>query len=127
MTDIVSVLKEALELEKQALEKYNLAIPGLEHKETREAVEKYAEDKNQQIDALHWMILAEAGQLDGETTPVAKTEEEAKPAGKCPFTGQFAAMGIDMSKMGEMMGDPEKRAEMMEKMGGDFMKDESAS
>jgi len=118
MSNTIESLKSGIELEKQALEKYKEAIPGIENKEMRETMEKIVSEKNQQIDTLHWMVVAESGQL--ETEKEATASEGEKPAGKCPFTGQFAAMGIDMSKMGEMMSDPEKRAEMMEKMGGDF-------
>ncbi len=118
MTNMIKALQAGIELEKQALEKYKEAIPSIENKEMRETMEKIVSDKNQQIDTLHWMIVAESGEV--ETTTETAAEEPAK--GKCPFTGQFAAMGIDMSKMGEMMDDPEKRAEMMEKMGGDFTK-----
>ena len=59
MSNAVNALKLAVEFEKQALEKYNEAIPHVTNKQTREAVEKYASEKNEQIDSLHWMIMAE--------------------------------------------------------------------
>ncbi|SVD11548.1 uncharacterized protein METZ01_LOCUS364402 [marine metagenome] len=100
MSNAVDALKLAIELEKQALGKYREAIPHVTNEQTRQAVEKYASEKNQQIDSLHWMIMAEAGQLETEKTPVA--EEGAPKAGKCPFSGQLAEMGLDINKMGDM-------------------------
>ena len=100
MSNAVDALKLAIELEKQALEKYKQAIPNVTNEQTRKAVEKYASEKNQQIDSLHWMIMAEAGQLETEETSVA--EEETPKAGKCPFSGQLAEMGLDINKMGDM-------------------------
>ena len=100
MSDAVDALKLAIKLEKKALEKYKQAIPHINNEQTRKAVEKYASEKNQQIDSLHWMIMAEAGQLETEEAPVA--EEGTPKAGKCPFSGQLAEMGVDISKMGDM-------------------------
>ena len=100
MAHAVDTLKSAIELEKQALEKYREAIPHVTNDQTRKAVEKYASEKNQQIVSLHWMIMAEAGQLETEEAPVA--EEGTPKAGKCPFSGQLAEMGMDINKMGDM-------------------------
>ena len=100
MSNAVDALKLAIDLEKQALEKYRAAIPHVTNKQTRQAVEKYASEKNQQIDSLHWMIMAEAGQLETEETPVA--EEGTPKAGKCPFSGALAEMGVDINKMDNM-------------------------
>ena len=113
MSNAVDTLRLAIELEKQALEKYRAAIPHLNNEQTRQAVEKYASEKNQQIDSLHWMIMAEAGQLETEDAPVA--EEGTPKAGKCPFSGQLAEMGVDISKMGDM----DNMAEMMKGMNKD--------
>ena len=110
MSNAVDTLRLAIELEKQALEKYRAAIPNLNNEQTRQAVEKYASEKNQQIDSLHWMVMAEAGQLETEDAPVA--EEGTPKAGKCPFSGQLAEMGVDISKMGDMGN----MAEMMKGM-----------
>ncbi|PIQ99772.1 MAG: hypothetical protein COV66_09170 [Nitrospinae bacterium CG11_big_fil_rev_8_21_14_0_20_45_15] len=118
MSNIIKALKAGIELEKKALEQYKEAIPNIENSEMRETIEKIVSDKNQQIDTLHWIIVAESGQLETTDTKEESAPEPAK--GKCPFTGQFAAMGIDMSKMGEIMADPEKRAEIMGQMGGDM-------
>ena len=100
MSHAVNTLKLAVEFEKQALEKYKEAIPHVANEQTRKAVEKYASEKNEQIDSLHWMIMAEAGQLETEEAPVA--EEGTPKAGKCPFTAPLAEMGIDITKMGDM-------------------------
>jgi len=119
MSDIIKALKAGIELEKKALEQYKVAIPKIENSEMRETIEKIVSDKNQQIDTLHWIVVAESGQL--ETTDTKEESASEEPAkGKCPFSGQFAAMGIDMSKMGDIMADPEKRAEIMGQMGGDM-------
>ena len=113
MSNAVDALKLAVELEKEAMKKYKEAIPHVTNEQTRKAVEKYASEKNQQIDSLHWMIMAEAGQLETEETPAV--EEGTPKAGKCPFSGQFAEMGIDISKMGDM-------AEMMKGVSKDETK-----
>ena len=116
MSHAVDTLKLAVDFEKRALEKYKEAIPHVTNEQTRKAVEKYASEKNEQIDSLHWMIMAEAGQLETEEAPVA--EEGAPKAGKCPFTGQLAEMGVDISKMGDMSN----MADMMKGMPKDETK-----
>ena len=100
MSNAVDALKLAIELEKQALGKYKEAIPHVTNEQTRKAIEKYASEKNQQIDSLHWMIMAEAGQLETEEAPT--TDEGTPKAGKCPFSGALAEMGVDINKMGDM-------------------------
>ncbi len=116
MSNAVDALNLAIELEKQALQKYKEAIPHVTNEQTRKAVEKYASEKNQQIDSLHWMIMAEAGQLETDEAPAA--EEGTPKAGKCPFSGQLAEMGIDTNKMGDMGN----MAEMMKGMSKDESK-----
>ena len=113
MSHAVEALKLAADFEKQALEKYKEAIPHVTNEQTRKAVEKYAVEKNEQIDSLHWMIMAEAGQLETEEAPVA--EEGTPKAGKCPFTAPLAEMGVDITKMGDMSN----MAEMMKGMSKD--------
>ena len=113
MSHAVDMLKLAVDFEKQALEKYKAAIPHVTNEQTRKAIEKYASDKNEQIDSLHWMIMAEAGQLETEEAPVA--EEGTPKAGKCPFTAPLAEMGVDITKMGDMSN----MAEMMKGMSKD--------
>ena len=116
MSKAVDALNLAIELEKQALQKYKEAIPHVTNEQTRKAVEKYASEKNEQIDSLHWMIMAEAGQLETEEAPAV--EEGAPKAGKCPFSGQLAEMGVDISKMGDMSN----MADMMKGMPKDETK-----
>ena len=116
MSHAVEALKLAADFEKQALEKYKEAIPHVTNEQTRKAVEKYAADKNEQIDSLHWMIMAEAGQLETEEAPAA--EEGTPKAGKCPFTAPLADMGIDITKMGDMSN----MADMMKGMSKDETK-----
>ena len=116
MSHAVDMLKLAVDFEKQALEKYKEAIPHVTNEQTRKAVEKYDSEKNDQIDSLHWMIMAEAGQLETEEAPAA--EEGAPKAGKCPFTAPLAEMGIDITKMGDMSN----MADMMKGMSKDETK-----
>ncbi len=122
MSAAAEALKKAMEHEKLALERYKEAINCSTHDETRETLKKYTTEKNQQIDALHWMVLAEAGQLEtGEAG--AETQETEAPKGnasKCPFSGALKEAGIDITKMGEMSPD------MMEKMMGGMSKEEMA-
>ena len=116
MSHAVDTLKLAIDFEKRALEKYKEAIPHVTNEQTRKAVEKYASEKNEQIDSLHWMIMAEAGQLETDEAPAV--EEGAPKAGKCPFSGQLAEMGVDISKMGDMSN----MADMMKGMSKDETK-----
>ncbi len=122
MSAAAEALKKAMEHEKLALERYKEAINCSTHDETRETLKKYATEKNQQIDSLHWMVLAEAGQLEaGEAA--GNTEESEAPksnASKCPFSGALKEAGIDITKMGEMS------PEMMEKMMGGMSREEMA-
>lgn len=119
MSAAAEALKKAIEHEKLALERYKEAINCSTHDETRETLKKIASDKNQQIDSLSWMVLAEAGQLEEG----AKSEEAEAPksnASKCPFSGALKEMGVDITKMGEMS------PEMMEKMMGGMSREEMA-
>ena len=122
MSAAAEALKKAMEHEKLALERYKEAINCSTHDETRETLKKYATEKNQQIDSLHWMVLAEAGQLEaGEAGAEAEASEAPKSnASKCPFSGALKEAGIDITKMGEMS------PEMMEKMMGGMSREEMA-
>ncbi len=103
MSTAIAALKEAVELEKSALEKIRTAISSTKHEQTKSVLEKHVAEKEQNIDSLTWMVMAESGEIQPE--PMTEEEiAEAKPAGKCPFTGQLAEMGIDITKMG---GKPE--------------------
>ncbi|MCH8311659.1 MAG: hypothetical protein IID17_01585 [Nitrospinae bacterium] len=122
MSAAAEALKKAMEHEKLALERYKEAINCSTHDETRETLKKYATEKNQQIDSLHWMVLAEAGQLETGDTEAESQETEAPKsnASKCPFSGALKEMGVDISKMGEMS------SENMEKMMGGMSREEMA-
>ena len=110
MSHAAEALKKAIEHEKLALERYKEAINSCTHEETRGTLKKIAADKNQQIDSLHWMVMAEAGQLDTEKASEEGQEEAPKSsASKCPFSGALAEMGIDITKM--------SKEEAMSKMG----------
>jgi rubrerythrin len=121
MSAAAEALKKAIEHEKLALERYKEAINCSTHEETRDALKKIATEKNQQIDSLHWMVLAEAGKLEeGAETEAQASEAPASSASKCPFSGALKDMGIDITKMGEMS------PEMMEKMMGGMSREEMA-
>jgi len=119
MSAAAEALKKAIEHEKLALERYKEAINCSTHDETRETLKKIATEKNQQIDSLHWMILAEAGQLE-EGAETQESEAPKSSASKCPFAGALKDMGVDITKMGEMS------PENMEKMMGGMSREEMA-
>jgi len=115
MPTSIESLKEAIQHEKNALAHYKAALETAAHQETKDALGKFLKEKEQSIDTLSWLIVAEAGELPKETE---SPHGEGKPAtGKCPFTAQLAAMGVDMSKMTEGMDmskmDMSKIADMM--------------
>ena len=110
MSNSVAALKEAVEFEKKALEKYQEAASIVEHPETKETLEKLTTEKQQTIESMHWIIMAEAGKIETEKPAKQAEGEEAKSgASKCPFSGALAEMGIDITKM--------SKEEAMEKMG----------
>ncbi|MGP0565814.1 hypothetical protein ACTRW9_00685 [Nitrospina sp. 32_T5] len=100
MADSITALKQAIEFERSALEKYQEALKTATHQETREALKGYITDKEQKIDTLSWFIMAETGSV--ETSPSESgeaAEGEKSGASKCPFSKQLADMGIDISQM----------------------------
>ena len=122
MSPAGEALKKAMEHEKLALERYKEAINCSTHDETKETLKKYASEKNQQIDSLHWMVLAESGELENADAGTESQETEAPKsnASKCPFSGALKDMGVDITKMGEMS------PETMEKMMGGMSREEMA-
>ncbi|MFQ5450310.1 MAG: ferritin-like domain-containing protein [Nitrospinaceae bacterium] len=121
MSASAEALKKAIEYEKLALEKYKEAINCSTHEETRETLKKIASEKNQQIDSLSWMVLAEAGQLETQTGSEQKEGEAPQSsASKCPFSGALKDMGIDITKMGSMS--KEDMAKMSGMSGEDMAK-----
>ena len=110
MPNSAATLKEAVEFEKKALEKYQEAAAIVEHPETKETLQKLTTEKQQTIESMHWIIMAEAGKIETEKPAQQAEGEEAKSgASKCPFSGALADMGIDITKM--------SKEEAMEKMG----------
>ena len=110
MSSSAAVLKEAVEFEKKALGKYIEAAALVTHPETKESIEKITSEKKQTIESMHWVIMAEAGEIETEKpAPAAEGEAPASSASKCPFSGALAEMGIDITKM--------SKEEAMEKMG----------
>ena len=108
MSNSAAALKEAVEFEKKALEKYQEATALVKHEETKETLQKMTTEKQQTIESMHWIIMAEAGKIETEK-PAAEGEEAKSGASKCPFSGALAEMGIDITKM--------SKEEAMEKMG----------
>jgi rubrerythrin len=110
MSNSAVALREAVEFEKKALEKYKEAAALVKHPETKESLEKITADKAQTIESMHWIIMAEAGEIETEKpAPAVEGEEPKSGASKCPFSGALAEMGIDITKM--------SKEEAMEKMG----------
>ena len=110
MSNSAAALREAVEFEKKALEKYKEATTMVKHPETKESHEKITAEKTQTIESMHWVTMAEAGEIETEKpAPVAEGEEAKSGASKCPFSGALADMGIDITKM--------SKEEAMEKMG----------
>ncbi|MZG31059.1 MAG: hypothetical protein F3741_09715 [Nitrospinae bacterium] len=110
MSNSAAALKEAVEFEKKALEKYKEAATMVKHPETKESLEKITADRAQTIESMHWVIMAEAGKIETEKpAPAAEGEASQSGASKCPFSGALAEMGIDITKM--------SKEEAMEKMG----------
>lgn len=110
MSNSAAALREAVEFEKKALEKYKEATAMVKHPETKESLEKITAEKAQTIESMHWVIMAEAGEIETEKpAPAVEGEEPKSGASKCPFSGALAEMGIDITKM--------SKEEAMEKMG----------
>lgn len=97
MSNSATALKMAMEFEKKAVEKYREAVKLTEHKESKETVEKIVQEMDQHIDTVHWIVMAETGRLENSEQP-QETGAAKLAAGKCPFSGEFAKMGIDLSK-----------------------------
>ena len=86
MPNSAAALKEAVEFEKKALEKYQEAAAIVEHPETKETLQKLTTEKQQTIESMHWIIMAEAGKIETEkSTKQAEGEEAKSGASKCPF------------------------------------------
>ena len=97
MSTTIKALQKAIECEQAALEQYKIASAHAEQPETKEALTEYLADKEQKIDTLSWMVMAETGTLEKTEAPQNGAEKLA--SGKCPFAGELAKMGIDIDKM----------------------------
>ena len=58
MSSSIEALKQAVELEQQALDLYIIAMDNTIHEETKQTLKRYADDKQQKIDTLSWMVMA---------------------------------------------------------------------
>lgn len=99
MSKSAESLKMAVEYEKKAVEQYREAVKHSGQKESQEAISKIIQEMDQHIDTIHWIIMAESGRLEGstESAPQQETGATKLAAGKCPFSGELAKMGIDIS------------------------------
>lgn len=105
MNKAMEALKIAMEFEDIAKTKLEAVIEVAAHQDTKDAINKMVEDKNKQIEAIQWLIMAESGKLDvsekkeniGMALPANGAERMAQ--GKCPFSsGELAKMGIHVSE-----------------------------
>ena len=95
MSESIDLLKSALEMEDITREKLNDAMSAAVHADTKEAIRKMIDGKNENIDAIQWLIMAEANKLDlapDKAEPVNGATQLAK--GKCPFSA------MELNKMG---------------------------
>ena len=103
MSVSIDALKVAVELEKIIRNKYKEAIANATHEETKETLNKFITDKDQQIDSIHWIIMAEAGKLEKSQEQVEAPAQEngatRLAAGKCPFSkAELSQMGFPVSE-----------------------------
>ncbi|MEC7641498.1 MAG: hypothetical protein VYC17_05000 [Nitrospinota bacterium] len=103
MSVSIDALKVAVELEKMIRGKYRDAIENATHEETKETLKKFIVDKDQQIDSIHWIIMAEAGKLekseDKLEAPAQENGATRLAAGKCPFSkAELSQMGFPVSE-----------------------------
>ena len=95
MSQSIDLLKSALELEDITREKLSDAMSNAVHADTKEAIRKMLDTKQENIDAIQWLIMAEANKLDlapEKPEPVNGATQLAK--GKCPFSA------MELNKMG---------------------------
>ena len=67
MSSSIEALKQAVQLEEQALDQYIIAMDNAVHEETKQTLKDYADDKQQKIDTLSWMCrtLSQAASVVG--------------------------------------------------------------
>lgn len=95
MSESVDLLRSVLELEDVTRHKLNEILECAIHLDTKEAIRKVLETKKENIDAIQWLIMAEAGKLElaPEQSPV-ETGATRLAKGKCPFSA------AELNKMG---------------------------
>ena len=105
MNKAMESLKIAMEFEDIAKSKLEAVIEVATHQDTKDAINKMVEDKNKQIEAIQWLIMAESGKLDvsdkkeGMNMALPANGAERMAQGKCPFSsGELAKMGINVSE-----------------------------
>lgn len=96
MSQSIELLKEALELEDILREKLESAKKAAIHADSREALNGMLNTKRENMEALHWLIMAESGKLELPTQPEPQIETGATrlAKGKCPFSA------MELNKMG---------------------------
>jgi len=73
------------------------------------------------VESASWIVMAESGKLEqaAESKP-QETGATRLAAGKCPFSGQFKEMGIDLENFDPSSFDMSKMKEMGKEMGIDM-------
>ena len=95
MAQSIELLKSALEFEDVTLNKLNEVLEFAVHVDTKEAIQKILETKRENIDAIQWLIMAEAGKLElSPEQPPAENGATRLAKGKCPFSAS------ELNKMG---------------------------
>ena len=95
MSDSKELLKMVMEFEDIALNKMQEAMEKVGHQDTKNALKEMITAKSQNIDALHWLIMAESGKI--EMSAQTETQENGATRlakGKCPFSAS------ELNKMG---------------------------
>ena len=95
MSQSIELLKSALELEDVTRNKLNEVLECASHTDTKEAIRKMLETKSENIDAIQWLIMAEAGKLElAPEQPPVENGATRLAKGKCPFSA------TELNKMG---------------------------
>ena len=95
MAQSIELLRSALEFEDLTRDKLNEVLDFAVHEDTKAAIRKILETKQENIDAIQWLIMAEAGKVElkhEESTVDNGATRLAK--GKCPFSA------TELNKMG---------------------------
>ncbi len=99
MSYSTEALKQAIELEKQAIEKYKQAINSCSLEDAKETLKQMVETATQHLETAQWLIMAENSPSDVAAEEPKENGATKLAAGKCPFSGQFKEMGIDIENM----------------------------